>query len=94
MGWTRMATTAALAAATWAAPATAQSPGYGGGRLPSAAVPRSGYVPTLGIALQPRGDRMALRFDTSLRCGRTSYEQHCDGGIPALRGTWVFNAAG
>ena len=31
-------------------------------------------MPTLGIALQPRGDRMALRFDTSLRCGRTSYD--------------------
>jgi hypothetical protein len=73
MGWMRMAT-AALAAAICAAPAAAQSPGYGGGRLPSAAVPRAGYVPTLGIALQPRGDRMALRFDTSLRCGRTSYD--------------------
>jgi len=77
MSWMRMAATAALAALAaliWTAPAAAQSPGYGGGRLPSAAVPRTGYVPTLGITLQPRGDRMALRFDTSLRCGRTSYD--------------------
>ena len=74
MGWTRVAVTAAALAAVWAAPAAAQAPGYGGGRLPSAAVPKAGYVPTLGIALQPRGDRMALRFDTSLRCGRTSYD--------------------
>ena len=74
MGWTRVAVTAAALAAIWAAPAAAQAPGYGGGRLPSAAVPKAGYVPTLGIALQPRGDRMALRFDTSLRCGRISYD--------------------
>jgi hypothetical protein len=68
----RMVGATVVLAAIWAAPAAAQNPGYGGGRLPSAAVPK-GYVPTLGIALQPRGDRMALRFDTSLRCGRTSY---------------------
>ena len=61
MGWTRVAVTTAALAAVWAAPAAAQVPGYGGGRLPSAAVPKAGYVPTLGIALQPRGDRMALR---------------------------------
>jgi hypothetical protein len=24
--------------------------------------------------VQPRGDKLALRFDTSLRCGRTSYD--------------------
>jgi hypothetical protein len=28
----------------------------------------------VGIVLHPRGDRMAVRFDTSLRCGRTSYD--------------------
>ena len=67
----RIAGTMVLAAIGWAAPAAAQD--YGGGRLPSAAVPGRAYVPTVGIALQPRGDRMALRFDTSLRCGRTSY---------------------
>ena len=70
----RMVGAAVALAAIWAAPAAAQAPGYGGGRLPSAAVPKGGYVPTLGIALLPRGDRMALRFDTSLRCGRTSYD--------------------
>jgi len=72
MRWTRIAVTAVLAAMAWAAPAMAQD--YGGGRLPSAGVPGTAYVPTMGIALQARGDRMALRFDTSIRCGRTSYD--------------------
>ena len=72
MRWTRIAVTAVLAATAWAAPAMAQD--YGGGRLPSAGVPGTAYVPTMGIALQARGDRMALRFDTSIRCGRTSYD--------------------
>ncbi len=74
MGWIRAFGAAAVLAGLWAAPAAAQNPGYGGGRLPSAAVPKARYVPTVGIALQPRGDQMALRFDTSLRCGRTSYD--------------------
>ena len=74
MGWIRAIGAVAVLAGLWAAPAAAQNPGYGGGRLPSAAVPKARYVPTVGIALQPRGDRMALRFDTSLRCGRTSYD--------------------
>jgi len=74
MGIRRAAGAAAVLAAIWAAPAAAQAPSYGGGRLPSAAVPKTGYTPTMGIVLQPRGDKLALRFDTSLRCGRTSYD--------------------
>lgn len=74
MGWLRATGAVALVAASWAAPAAAQNPGYGGGRLPAAAAPTARYVPTVGIVLQPRGDRMAVRFDTSLRCGRTSYD--------------------
>jgi hypothetical protein len=54
--------------------AAAQSPPtYGGGRLQTAAPPR-GYEPTLGISLQPRGSQIAVRFDTSLRCGREAFE--------------------
>ena len=90
MGVRRSVGAAAVLAAVWAAPAAAQAPGYGGGRLPSAAVPGRGYVPTLGITLQPRGDKMALRFDTSLRCGRTSYDVV---GRTACRSTGAASAA-
>jgi hypothetical protein len=65
----------ALAGLLAAAPgiAQAQSPAYGGGSLPYTAVPR-GFKPSVGIALQPRGDRVALRFDTTLLCGRRTLE--------------------
>ena len=53
--------------------AQAQSTAFGGGLLPYTSVPR-GFNPSVGIALQPRGDRMALRFDTTLRCGRQTFE--------------------
>jgi len=53
--------------------AHAQSPAYGGGLLPYTVVPR-GFNPSVGIALQPRGDRVALRFDTTLRCGGRTFE--------------------
>ena len=53
--------------------AHAQSPAYGGGLLPYTVVPR-GFNPSVGIALQPRGDRMALRFDTTLLCGGRTFE--------------------
>ena len=56
-----------------AAPSGAQSPSYGGGLLPAASPPR-GYHPTMGIVLQPRGAAIALRFDTSILCGRESYQ--------------------
>jgi len=65
----------ALAALLASAPgvAKAQSQPYGGGSLPYTAVPR-GFKPSVGIALQPRGDRVALRFDTTLLCGRRTFE--------------------
>ena len=36
-----------------------------------------------------------LTFDANgvLRTFRADFEQHCEGGTPALRGTWVFRAA-
>ena len=85
MGWMRAAGAVAVLAAVWAAPAAAQAPSYGGGRLPSAAVPERGYVPTLGIVLQPRGDRIALRFDTSLRCGGHQLRHRRPRGRPVRR---------
>jgi hypothetical protein len=56
-----------------AAQAQSQSPSYGGGQLPASA-PRGQFTPTVGIVLQPRGDRIALRFDTSIKCGSDFYE--------------------
>jgi hypothetical protein len=53
--------------------ALAQSGMFGGGRLPSIAPTRE-YKPPLGITFQERGSQVALRFDTSLRCGRSSYQ--------------------
>lgn len=50
-----------------AAPAGAQS--FGGGLLPAASGKPGGYTPTIGIVLQPRGSQIAIRFDTSMRCG-------------------------
>ena len=55
---------------SWASPAVAQD--YGGGRLPASPA-KGGFTPTVGITLQPRGDRLAFRFDTELKCGRTVY---------------------
>jgi hypothetical protein len=54
-------------------PATAAAQDYGGGLLPTAAPPTH-YLPSLGIVLQPRGSRIAFRFDTSLKCGRDTYD--------------------
>jgi hypothetical protein len=74
----------AAAVLVFAAPAAAQSPAYGGGLLPAASAPR-GYTPTMGIVLQPRAGTIAIRFDTSLRCGPQTYEQ------PAGRVTVPFD---
>jgi hypothetical protein len=63
----------AVAVAAGAALARAQAPAYGGGVLPQASPPRA-YTPTLGVTLRPGGDRLALRFDTTLRCARSTYD--------------------
>jgi hypothetical protein len=70
----RLVALAALLATMLAGDASAQAPPtYGGGRLQTAAIPRH-YVPTVGISIQPRGSQVAVRFDTSLRCGRESFD--------------------
>ena len=53
------------AALVGAAPAAAQD--YGGGRLPASPA-KDGFTPTVGIVLQPRDDRIAFRFDSSIKC--------------------------
>jgi hypothetical protein len=48
-----------------------QSAPYGGGTLPPLEV--KGYHPTVGVTLQPTGDGMLARFDTTLICGGTVF---------------------
>ena len=64
-------TLAVLLALGLAGDASAQT--FGGGRLQTAALPKS-YDPTVGISLQPRGSQIALRFDTTLRCGKEVFD--------------------
>jgi hypothetical protein len=63
----------AATAADAAAQDAAMAPTLGGGLLPYTTPPR-GYRPSLGITLQPRPQRMAVRFDTTLLCGRDSFD--------------------
>jgi hypothetical protein len=51
------------------ASAQAAAPTYAGGRLATTAPPTATNRQMVGIVLQPRGARLALRFDTTVRCG-------------------------
>jgi len=65
---------ALVSAASMPAAGAAQEPGaYGGGTLDAGALGRS-YHPTVGVTFAPRGGQVALHFDTTLRCGRDSYQ--------------------
>src|SRR3954454_2880056 len=65
---------ALVSAASMPAAAAAQEPSaYGGGKLDTGALGRS-YHPTVGVTFAPRGSEVALHFDTTLRCGRDSYQ--------------------
>src|SRR3954470_1096510 len=63
-----------VALAAWGAPAaSAQSPpAYGGGLFGT--LHAKGYDPTVGVTFESRGDKLALRFDTTLRCGHDTYQ--------------------
>ena len=53
--------------------AWAQNPTFGGGRLSTHE--RTGdYRPSVGITVQPRGERIALRFTTTVLCGRITHQ--------------------
>lgn len=74
------------------AAAAAQQPAtYGGGTLASASPPKR-YQPTVGVSLQPRGDRIAVRFDTSVLCGRDTFDVVGRRVVPLNRG--AFSARG
>jgi hypothetical protein len=62
----RTVAVAAVLTAVTATPAAAQD--FGGGTLSRATKPR-GFQPIVAIGLQQRGDRMAFRFETTLKCG-------------------------
>jgi hypothetical protein len=69
-GWAALLAAGALLAGGTTA-SGALVPFYAGGSLPEAAVSGSGYTPTVGVTLVLRPDgRVALAFDTTLRCGR------------------------
>jgi hypothetical protein len=84
-----------------AGPAVAQSPSYGGGLLPGASGKPGGYTPTIGIALQPRGSQIAIRFDTTMRCARFVEELTGRATVPfdgrsfrAKKLHWMYPLAG
>lgn len=64
---------------------------YGGGRL-SSIEPSRTYRPSVGFTLQTRGDKAAIRFTTTLLCGKTTYDVSGRKTVP-LSGS-VFTAAG
>jgi hypothetical protein len=64
----------------------AAAPTYGGGLLSTTASKPRHYTPSLGIVLDQRGDRLAFRFDTSLACGRDSYQVSGKRSVPLAGG--------
>jgi hypothetical protein len=84
-----------------AAPAGAQSASFGGGLMPRAGGKPGGYTPTIGIVLQPRGSQIAIRFDTTMHCGRYVEELTGRATVPfdgrtfsAKKLRWQFGLAG
>ena len=84
-----------------AGPASAQSPSFGGGLMPGATGKHGGYTPTIGIVLQPRGSQIAIRFDTTMGCGRHVEELVGRAVVPfdgrsfsAKKIHWQFRLAG
>src|SRR4051794_28126346 len=65
---------ALVSAASIPASAAAQDPpAYGGGKLGPDALSRT-YHPTVGVVFAPRGGQVAVHVDTTVRCGRDSYQ--------------------
>ncbi len=73
-----------------AAPASAQN--FGGGTLSRAKLPRA-FEPILTIGLQQRGDRMAFRFVTTLKCGRDEYTAEGRREVPIAGGRFRASRA-
>ncbi len=86
----RAAAVAAVLSFGTAAPASAQTPTYGGGSVPSSTKAR--YLKTIGVVLQQRGDRIALRFDTTLKCDDDAYDVRGRKTVPLRDGR--FRARG
>jgi hypothetical protein len=84
------------ALALFAAPsgAAAQQPdAYGGGVFPPIET-KGGYVPTVGITLQPGNGTVAVRMDTTVRCGRDVYFVSGTASAPASGSHVEFTGTG
>src|SRR3954454_11736265 len=64
---------AAVLAACGAPGASAQAPPSYGGGLFRQLHPKT-YEPYVGVTFEQRGEMLALRFDTNLKCGRSVYQ--------------------
>jgi hypothetical protein len=84
-----MVLTAAIAEG---AAAQAPPPTLGGGRLPTAASPRT-YTPTVNLSLQPRGARIAMLFDSTVLCGRDVLDVSGSGDVPFDGSNFSFRGA-
>jgi hypothetical protein len=70
--------------------ATAQQPPtLGGGSLPKAGPLRT-YTPSVSLSLQPRGAKIAMLFDSTVRCGRDTTGISGGGEVPFDGTTFGF----
>jgi len=83
-----MALTAVLAEG-----AAAQPPPTLGGGLLAQAGPLRTYTPSVNLSLQPRGARIAMLFDTSVRCGRDTIDVSGSGEAPFDGTSFTFKGA-
>jgi hypothetical protein len=75
------------------ATALAQNATFGGGRFASIERSRA-YRPTVGMTVQPRGDRISLRFSTTVLCGRISHDVGGIAEIPWNGSTYAAEGVG
>jgi hypothetical protein len=76
---------AAVLSACAAPAASAQAPPSYGGGLFRHLEPKT-YEPSVGVTFEQRGDRLALRFDTNLKCGHSIYQASAHRVVPLAGG--------
>jgi hypothetical protein len=81
----RVLLSAAVLAACGAPGASAQAPPSYGGGLFRQLHPKT-YEPYVGVTFEQRGEMLALRFDTNLKCGRSVYQTSAHRVVPLAGG--------